>query len=110
MSRTIVIFKVNGEIVLEKNESLTLKHIEIIKGIIAFECDCNVEDVEVETTHCYTKKELSDIDVNPNGLIFWKDVFHDVILGVKLDIDLGSDEYLDALINNTLVDNLSLFN
>lgn len=109
MTRTLILFKVGGEVVLEKTQPQTLNNIEITKGIIAFECGCEVDDIEVVVEHSNHEKELSDIDVNSNGLIFWKDVFPELIVGVKLTIPFGSDEYLDAVNENKLINKLIMF-
>ena len=55
--------------------------------------------------------ELSEeIDLTPQGIVFWKDTYFEPIKGVYLDLVLGSDEFLDALLDGTLENYLKFFN
>lgn len=51
----------------------------------------------------------TEIDSSPIGLVFWKSTYFEPIQGVKLDITIGSDEYLDAIIDGTLEKHLIFF-
>lgn len=99
-TRRIILFKVNGEVVVEENKDLTPTEIENMKFIVAEEIEVPVFDVDVEFIDM--PLELSEIDVTTDGLLDWKDSYFKPIIGVKLCVEVGSDAYLDALLNGTM--------
>ena len=106
--RAKLLFKINNEVILEESTDLFLNQIEELKWSIALECECNFDDIEVERVEMSI--ELSeDIDVTVNGMVFWKSVFMQPIQGVCCDLKEGSDEYLDAINNGTIIEHLKFF-
>lgn|ERR1035437_1566891 len=98
--RKIVQFKVKGEIVIENHQDLTEKEIENMKWLVAEELEVPIFDVEAVTL--IFDKELSNLDVTSDGILDWNDAYFRTIVGIKMNIEIGSDQYLDAILNNTL--------
>ena len=107
MSRKKILFKVNGQVVVEETRDLYLNEIDEMKWIVASECSCHYDDVDTETIE--TTIELSEIDVTTEGAFDWKDTTAQIICGVSCLLKPGSDEYLDALSKGILEDYL-IFN
>jgi hypothetical protein len=106
--RTKLVFKINDEIVLEESTDLYLNQIDELKWGIALECECSIDDIEVEKVEI--PLEVSeDVDVAVDGLVFWKSLYMQPIQGVTCDLEEGSDEYLDAINNGTLINHLNFF-
>jgi hypothetical protein len=106
--RTKLVFKINDEIVLEESTDLYLNQIDELKWNIALECECSIDDIEVEKVEM--PLEVSeDVDVAVDGLVFWKSLYMQPIQGVTCDLEEGSDEYLDAINNGTLINHLNFF-
>ena len=72
-TRKTIVFKLNNEIVCEEPKDLK------------DEC---IEDSELDST--------------PDGLVFWKSTFFTPVVGVECSLVVGSDEYLDAMLDGTL--------
>ena len=107
-TRTKLVFKINNEIVLEESTDLHLNQIDELKWGIAMECECNIDDIEVEKVEL--PLEVSeDVDVSADGMVFWKSLYMQPIQGVMCDLEEGSDEYLDAINNGTLINHLNFF-
>ena len=106
--RTKLLFKVNNEIVLEESTDLHLNQIDELKWGIALECECDVADVEVDIVEMDVEMS-EDVDVSVDGLVFWKSLYMQPIQGVSCDLEEGSDEYLDAINNGTLINHLNFF-
>jgi len=104
-TRKIVFFKIKNEVVVEERREMTPKEIEAMKWVVAEECDVPIFDVDAEVYD--TGQELSEIEVTTDGLLDWKDVYFRNIIGIKMDIALGSDEHLDSINNGSLIDYLS---
>jgi len=105
-------FKINNEVVVEETQDMTIEMIEKMKWIIAEECECQYDDIEVEVKPIVNSnpKELSDeVDIGANGMHFWRSDYPDTIVGVLCDLEEGSDEYLDAINNGTLINHLMFF-
>lgn len=100
MKRVKILFKVNNEIVVEEDKDLSITDIEKMKWVIVEEIETDYDNIEVEVITFNT--DLSDIDVGCTGMYDFKDTFFETKCGVKLDVDVGSDEYLDALNKGTL--------
>lgn len=98
----ITLFLIDNEVIIEERTDLTIEKIEEMKQMVATECSCNCEDVEV----AFIDNELSDIDVTTDGMFDWKDCEARIITGVRLNLVEGSDMFLDAINNNTLADYL----
>ena len=92
--RTRVLFKINNEVVVIEQKKLLLDEVERMKWIIASECECQYDDIDVEFED--SVRELSELDVSVEGLIDWKDVNNKVISGINMFTDI-----------DTLLDNLS---
>jgi len=107
MERDKIIFKVDNEIIIEENIDLTIEQVNNIKIYICKEIGCFIDEIEVVFEKC-TNKDLSLIDITPYGMVFY-DEFPASILGVTLDLVLGSDEHLDAISNGTLENYLNFF-
>lgn len=107
-NRKRILFKVDNIVMVEETRDLELTEIEKLKELVAQECDCTIDDVEVETVD--SELEMSeDVDSTPDGLVFWKALCFDTIQGVYCQLQEGSDEYLDALNNGTLEQYLNFF-
>lgn len=103
-----VLFKINNEVVLEEDGDLFLNQIDEIKWKIVEECDCRFEDIEVDILDNLIV--LSDeIDVSDNGLIFWKAYYPQPIQGIECHLVEGSDEYLDAINDGSILEHINFF-
>lgn len=98
--RQIILFKVNGEVVVEEKKQLTPAEVEKMKWVVAEELDVAIFEVDVD--YLDIDKETSQIDVTANGLLDWRDTYFKIITGVKLSVEMGSDVYLDAVANGTV--------
>lgn len=107
-ARAKILFKINNEVILEESIDLYLNQIDELKHLIAKECDCTFDEVEVERVEM--ANDISeDIDVSDIGLIFSSALYHNPIKGVYCTLDEGSDKYLDAINNGTIGEYLSFF-
>lgn len=108
-TRKRILFKVDNIVMVEETRDLQLNEIEKVKELVAQECDCTIEDVEVETID--SELEMSeDVDCVADGyLVFWRSLEFKPIQGVYCELKEGSDEYLDALNNGTLAEHLNFF-
>lgn len=102
--RKKLLFKIRNEVIVEETTELFLDQIDKLKRVIAEECSCHVDDIDVEMV-TDGKKEYSDFDVNENGMFFWED-YDRFIKGISTDLVIGSDEYLDAIIDGTILDKI----
>lgn len=100
--RKHIVFKLNDEIVLVEKRDLMLSEVDEMKNIIAQECECDVNDIDIETID--EVKDLSELDVIGGGLVYWSALYPKIIGGVELLIDMGSDDYLDAMNKGSLND------
>ena len=106
--RIKILFKINNKVVLEESTDLHLNQIDILKWDIALECECAYDDIEVEKIEL--SNEMSDeVDVTVDGLIFWKSIYMQPIQGIFCDLEEGTDAYLDAINNGTLINHLNFF-
>lgn len=94
INRAKILFKINGEVVVEDSTNLDLNEIDRMKWVIVHECECLFDDIEVEVIE--TPKELSDYDVSKDGLINFKDIYFKEVTMVRCVVDV-----------DTLLDNLS---
>jgi hypothetical protein len=101
MNRKKILFKINQEIVLEESANALIDTVEKMKFIIAEECSCQYDDIDVEIIDL--PQDLSEIDVTTEGMMNWTDVNFKILTGVKFDLVLGSDEHLDAINDKTLL-------
>lgn len=107
-TRKKTLFKVDNVVMVEENRDLYIGEIDRLKELVAQECDCSIDEVEVETIE--TEMEMSeDIDCTSDGLVFWRSLEFKTIQGVYCELEEGSDEYLDALNNGTLEKHLHFF-
>jgi NCAIR mutase (PurE)-related protein len=107
-TRKKLLFKINNEVVVEETQELTLDQIEALKWVIAGECECQVDEIEVVSLEL--GQDLSDdIDVGVDGMHFWKSLFMKPVLGVRCDLKIGSDEYFDAINKGTLENHIHFF-
>lgn len=105
------LFKVNDQIVAEESVEMTIDMVEKMKWIIAEECQCPYDDIEVEYKTISTNStDLSEeIDVGVEGLHYWNSVYPDPIQGLHCDLVIGSDEYLDAISNGTIEQHINFY-
>ena len=106
-SRKKILFKVNNQIVLEEHRDLFLNQIDEMKWFVASECSCHYDEVEVESVD--NNMELSELDIDNQGLFDWKSLDCIYISGVKLSLVEGSDAHLEAISNGT-IENFLIFN
>lgn len=100
--RTKILFKVKGETVAEEYTDLFLSEIDNFKWVIAEECQCHYDDVDVE--YIPIEQELSDYDVTADGFIVnFKDTYFTPIIGVKCNVDI--DTLLDKINEQNDVEN-----
>lgn len=105
-SRRKIQFKVDNTVMVEELRDLSIEEIERMKVLVAQECDCTPEDVEVDTVEA--EVEMSeDIDLAVEGLVFWRSLSFDPIVGVMCDIDENSDEFIDMLTDYRLNINMN---
>lgn len=103
--RKTILFKLDGEVILEERCNLYLNQIDELKWNIALELGCTYDDIEVDTIE--VPIEMSDdVDVSSIGMIFWRDTYFTPIVGTACDLEEGSDEWLDAKSNGTLIDHI----
>lgn len=103
MIRKVILFIKDNEVICEEKQLLSLSEIEIYKQHIAYDLGCDVEDIEVEYDSYDTDKDISDdLDVTKEGLIFWQGLFADPIKGIFCSLEIGSDEYLEAISDKTI--------
>ena len=63
-SRRKILFKVDNTIMVEELRDLTIDEITRMKELVAQECECGIDEVEVDTIEA--EIELSDeVDCNP---------------------------------------------
>lgn len=105
--RTKLEFKVGNSVIFKTPRNITLENIENIKKALALSCKCDVDDIE--TIYKTPTIETSDYDVSKNGIQYWKTPFLDSFEGIRMTIELGSDEHLDAIKNGTLENILKFF-
>ena len=105
MKRVKVLFKINNQVVVEESGDLTISDIERFKWIVVEECEANYDDIDVEIIDLGI--ELGDIDVGSTGMYNYKDSYFNIKVGIKLSIKYGSDEFLDAMNNNTIEEYLT---
>jgi len=106
--RRLILFKLDGEIILEERCNLYLNQIDELKYNVAMELGCEVDDIEVETIDIPI--EMSDeVDVSSIGLIFWKDTYFMPIIGVMCELEIDSDAYMDAVANGTIENYLHFY-
>lgn len=99
--RTKILFKINGEVVVEELSDLYLNQIDEMKWIIAQECECSYDDIDVD--YETPDKELSDYDVTPDGIVNFKDTFFTPVTGIRSKVD--TDTLLDAMSKGWPVEN-----
>lgn len=106
--RIKLLFKLNNEVVLEENDDLYLNQIDALKWVISAECECSIDDIEVERIE--TPIDISEeVDISVEGLVFWNSLYMLPIQGVSCGLKEGTDEYLDAMNNGTIVEHLNFF-
>ena len=104
MKRIKVLFKINNQVVVTEESDLTFEEINRMKNIICEECEANYDDIDVEIIDLGI--ELGEIDVGSTGMYNYKDSYFNMKVGVKLSIEYGSDEFLDAMNTNRIEDYL----
>jgi hypothetical protein len=97
----VIQFKINGEVIIEKHEDLFLNEIDEIKWGLAEIFDVTTDDVEV--TILQIQDELSTLDVTSEGLVYFNGNYPNPIIGMTCILKEGSDEYLDAMNDGTIL-------
>lgn len=100
-----ILFKIKDEVVYEENRDINLDRLDRMKIIIAEECDCAIDDIDVVYEEVISL-ELSTIDVTNEGMIYWTNLYPKVLTRVEIQLQLGSDEHLDAILDGTIYDYL----
>jgi len=106
--RKVILFKVNGEVVCEEHQDLTIEQVEKMKWVVAEEIEVAIFEVEVE----YQDLPINlseEMDVGAEGMYFWKSFEFKTVQGVYSDLIEGSDEYLDAILDGTIENHLNFF-
>lgn len=93
--RKRILFKKDGEVVMEETRDLFLNQIDGLKWMLAEELECCYDDIDVEVEITHSKQELSEYDVTSTGIVNWKDPEFKEITGVKVIGDI--DELLDSI-------------
>ncbi len=97
----ITLFKINEEVIIEEKRVLYANQIDEMKWIIAEECSCSYDDIDVEFVE--HERELAEqVDISVIGLIFFDALYLEPIQGVECQLEEGSDEYLDAILDGTI--------
>jgi hypothetical protein len=99
---TVIQFSINGEVIIEKHEDLYLNQIDEIKWDLA-----NIYDItpdEVEVTKLDVDDELSTLDVSSEGLVYFNGIYPHPIKGMTCVLKEGSDEFLEAIHDGTILD------
>jgi hypothetical protein len=104
-SKIKTLFKINKEVILVEEGDLFLNQINLIKWKIVEECGCKFEEIDIDILD--DGLDLSnEIDVSDIGLIYWKAYYPQPIQGIDCDFEVGSDEYLDAIIDGSIFDHI----
>lgn len=70
----------------------------LLRKLCATRANCSVDEVDVEIDEL----ELSDFDVSDKGMFDVNEEDLIYIKGLRFNIALGSDEFLDSMLNGTL--------
>lgn len=104
-----VIFKICDTIALIENNEITIDEIEDIKVKLMNCYNVAYDDIEVITEDIIDGRalEMSDeIDVNEQGLIYWRDVYFKPVYAISCDLVEGSDKYLDSVADGSIINHL----
>ena len=107
-TRKKIVFKIENVVIVEETKDLTIDEINNLKNIIAQECECTPDEVEVDTIEAEVEMS-TEIDCTSNGLVYWKSLDHKPIKGVSCLLTEGSDKYLDAINDGTIEEFLVFF-
>jgi len=97
----VIQFIIEGEVIIEKHENLYLNQIDEIKWDLAKIFDVTPDDVEVTTFEL--EEELSTLDVTDKGLVYFNGLYPNPIVGMTCILEEGSDEFLDAMNNGSIL-------
>jgi hypothetical protein len=97
----VIQYKIDGEVIIEKHDDLFLNQIDEIKWDLAQIFDVTTDDVEVTTFEIHD--ELSTLDVTSEGLVYFNGTYPNPIIGMTCILKEGSDEYLDAMNDGTIL-------
>ena len=100
--RSETLFKIGNEIVLIEEGDLDLEVVETIKFMISEDCDVEFDDIEVQFIK--GDKNISDFDVNKEGLLvnFYTDeIVEKVSFGGEIDdfLDIFSKKVEEIDVN-----------
>lgn len=98
----VIQFKIDGEVIIEKHDDLFLNQIDEIKWDLAQIFDITTDDIEVTSLEIHD--ELSTLDVTSEGLVYFNGAYPNPIKGMTCVLKEGSDEFLDAMNNGTILD------
>jgi hypothetical protein len=93
-----IMFILNNKIIKRNENDLTISQIEIEKLRLSFLHKCRPEDIDV----LFEDSNYSDYDIGVNGMHDWRDAIPHTISGVRLNLKLGSNVHLDAILNNEI--------
>ena len=104
-----ILFKINGAIALIEHQDLPVDKIEDIKISLMNCYNVEYDDLEVIVEDIINGRALEmsqEIDMNEQGLIFWRDTFFKPIYAVTCDLVEGSDKYMDAVADGSIINHL----
>jgi len=81
--------------------------IESMKEFISCQYNCDIDEVEVEMIENYNETSL--IDVGVSGMHYYNLAYPDPIVGVRCSLKIGTDAYLDAMLDGSLEKHLHFF-
>jgi hypothetical protein len=96
-------FKKDTQVFFVSYTDMPISNIEYIKSNIAKAYKIPIDDIEVEVE----QRDISEYDVSEFGIYFWQNPFN-AITGVRLNLELGSDEHLDSINQNNIEKYLQL--
>jgi len=97
-SRRKIQFKVDNIVMVEELRDLTIDEIERVKALVAQECDCAIEDVDVDTIEAEVEmSEDVDWSDDTKALVFWRALYPDPIVGVMCEVDENSDAFIELM-------------
>lgn len=94
----LITFILKNRVIKTDDRDLTPLQIEGTKRLLSFMHSCTPNDIDV----IFEERDFSEYDVGVDGMYKWTDTYPTVISGVGLPFKKGSDEHLDAILNNTL--------
>jgi hypothetical protein len=97
-TRKKILFKVNDIVMVEELRDLSIEEVNNLKVIVAQECDCTPEDVEVDTQEA--EIIMSDFDITKTGMVDFRSLYPNPVIGSgNFEIDENSDKFITLMQN-----------